>query len=126
MSTAGWPLRLVEDPALSKAPAHVGDIWYDTEFVEGGPLRLSLRFHAAGRLPLMVRLPCGVDWCVDVCAWKDGRPYGDGWTVTGTAPLITVSPSINLPGIYHGFIAHGVLSADCEGRHFRTQGQGPC
>ncbi|MCL5265184.1 MAG: hypothetical protein M1343_08345 [Chloroflexi bacterium] len=41
-----------------------------------------------------------------------------GWTVTGEAPNITCSPSINAVGAYHGFLQNGVLSDDVEGRTY--------
>ncbi len=39
-------------------------------------------------------------------ATADGRP----WSVTGEPPNITVSPSINVVGIWHGWIRDGVIS----------------
>lgn len=44
--------------------------------------------------------------------------YGDGWVVTGEIPLITLSPSINIVGSYHGYIQNGIIQEDCEGRKF--------
>jgi hypothetical protein len=41
----------------------------------------------------------------------------NGWTVTGTFPKITVTPSIGSSG-YHGFIRDGYLEDDLEGRAF--------
>lgn len=40
----------------------------------------------------------------------------NGWTVTGEVPNITVSPSINAVGSYHGWLQNGILSDDLEGR----------
>jgi hypothetical protein len=76
------------------------------------------RDHLGKRPPLVVKLPDGSEFCVDSMAFKDGVPYGDGWKVTGAPPLITVSPSINIPGYYHGWITNGVISDDCERRRF--------
>lgn len=33
-------------------------------------------------------------------------------------PCTTVEPSINLHGIYHGFLQQGIITDDCEGRQF--------
>lgn len=44
---------------------------------------------------------------------------GRGWDVTGELPKITLSPSINQVGSYHGYIQDGVISEDCEGRPFK-------
>lgn len=44
---------------------------------------------------------------------KTPRGYYDGWTVTGSPPLITVHPSVDFDdeGVkhYHGFIQNGVI-----------------
>jgi hypothetical protein len=67
------------------------------------------------RPPIYVRLPGGSLWNVDARPAGD-RGYGDsGWTITGTAPRLTASPSIDT-GTYHGWLRDGVLSDDCEGR----------
>lgn len=48
---------------------------------------------------------CGGEW--------NPKGYYDGWTVTGTPPLITVSPSVDFDEEghkhYHGFIKDGVI-----------------
>jgi hypothetical protein len=71
------------------------------------------------RPPLVVRLPGPVDFCIDERAYKDGQHYGDGWTVTGEGSAMTLSPSINIGGIYHGWIRDGVITDDCEGRVYK-------
>lgn len=77
--------------------------------------------NAAKRRPLMVILPGRQLFLVDGKCWSNGSYYG-GWSVTGDAPRITVSPSINLVGSYHGWIADGCISDDCEGRRFTEDG----
>lgn len=59
-------------------------------------------------------------FCDDSGMSRRGEYYGDGWTVTGDLPRITVSPSINIVGSYHGWIQNGVISEDCEGRKFAS------
>lgn len=87
-----------EEMVLSKAPP--GAMW-DCPWLH----------HKVGPdgQSLTVRLPDGRDW------WVDGpSKNGSGWTRTGTAPAISVNPSIqtegnpNRPG-YHGFLTNGVL-----------------
>ena len=34
---------------------------------------------------------------------------GERWTVTGTPPNMTLTPSINVVGIWHGFLTNGEL-----------------
>jgi hypothetical protein len=59
-----------------------------------------------GKPAIMARLPDGNIWCSAHRA-DDGR----GWTVTGTAPDITVTPSIDdtIDGTWHGHIIGGVM-----------------
>lgn len=72
----------------------------------------------AHRLPVYIHTPGGW-WSPDEMAYSGDRGwYGNGWTVTGTFPLISVTPSINFPGRYHGWCTLGVLSDDLEGRVF--------
>ena len=60
-----------------------------------------------------IMLPGGVEWIVY-------GPSGDGrkWDVKGTPPEITVFPSINHVGVYHGNLKNGILGEDSEGRKF--------
>lgn len=73
------------------------------------------------RRPLFVVLPGNILWCVDGQCWSNGNHYG-GWTVSGDAPSITVQPSINIGGTYHGWMQDGVITDDCEGRKYDEQG----
>lgn len=87
--------------------------WYydpaapDPEERRGKPGILSVyywRDWADTRPPLMVVTPALREWCVDQKASN-----GEGWTVTGHAPRITCSPSIDVPG-YHGYLRDGEFS----------------
>lgn len=40
------------------------------------------------------------------------------WQVTGTLPNVSVTPSINMIDVYHGYITNGMLTDDCDGRKF--------
>lgn len=112
-----WPCRLIDAPMGRE----VGDMWFAPQMVETGfwhGYALSDEYKrdwAGKRPPIWVVLPSKTWFCVDSRTTDDG---GGGWTVTGDAPNITVSPSINAVGIYHGFLVSGVLSDDCEGRTF--------
>lgn len=59
---------------------------------------------------LVVLLPCRSFWHPD----RQDRT----WTRTGVPPNVTVTPSVNAVGRYHGWLRDGVLTEDCEGRVF--------
>lgn len=61
-----------------------------------------------------VKLPGGELFCSDYTDSDSRKP----WSITGEAPNVTVDPSINCVGTYHGWIRDGVISDDCEGRTF--------
>lgn len=84
--------------------------------------------HNAHRRPIFVILPGLALFCIDGQCHSDGVFYG-GWTVTGDAPALTLAPSINIGGTYHGFLQNGVISPDCEGREYDEAGnqkRAPC
>lgn len=111
-----WPCRMVKGPGRN-----VGDMWFAPEMVEQGHYHgyaLSNEYKRdwqGKRYPIWVVLPSGTHFCIDSQVTDDG---GRGWSVTGEAPNITVTPSINAVGIYHGFLVNGVLSEDVDGRTF--------
>lgn len=128
-----WQCRLV-DRETQRAKGEClrpGDMWFAPAMLQHEfslKFGLSAEYHRdwfGKRPPIFVMLPCGSWFCVDGAAHEDGSPtlpvHGQGWTVTGEAPRITVSPSINAVGRYHGWLLDGVLSDDCEGRAFPTQ-----
>ena len=113
----------------AKENTEIGDAWYIPEVqIKTGKdgrrywygHRLSLDYeqnNRGQRQPIAVVLPSkfgGARFCVD----SDSTGGGPGWQVSGELPNLTVSPSINLGGIYHGWIQSGVISDDCEGRKF--------
>lgn len=124
-----WTCRVYESPDAARA-AHgvipVGAMWPAPWLLDPADdwiaTYLSPKYRAdwmAVRPPFVVKLPDGSEFCVDSRATdSEGNLKGDGWTVTGTPPLITVSPSINIVGRYHGLIQNGVITDDCEGRTF--------
>ncbi len=111
-------------PAGSCFEAALGDHW-------GQPYRISRQYreqHQATRGVYVVKLPGSAhQWFSPDWAYgrPDGNPARDGWTVTGTLPLISASPSVNLHGEggWHGWIGvngtpPGALSCDLDGRPY--------
>lgn len=88
---------------------------------------LTPQFEQAGRRPIMVVLPCGYHFCIDSAYWSnaDTNPHRLGWDVRIDAPpvegerlLVTLAPSVNVVGCYHGWIRNGEITGDVEGRTF--------
>lgn len=80
------------------------------------------RDHFPRRGPIMVMLPgrttsgevTSWPFCVDSKARDENGWKANGWTVTGEIPNLTVSPSINAKGVYHGWLQGGVISDGLE------------
>lgn len=82
-----------EEVTLREAP--VGAMWDAFWLPWKGPDGRSL----------VVMTPAG-EWTID------GPSEGGGhWTRTGEPPKVTVQPSINFPGKFHGWLTAGVLTA---------------
>lgn len=62
---------------------------------------------------IVVQLPSGTGFPADAPSTDGAR-----WTRTGTPPQITLHPSINEVGRYHGNLIGGVLSRCVEGNQF--------
>ena len=104
-----------------------GDMWFVPKMVEGDHAQFYFDHYLSNqykkdwlgkRLPIMVCLPNGQHTCLD-CFYSDAKD-GNGWTITGEPPSITVMPSINCMGTngYHGWLKDGILSDDLEGRSY--------
>jgi len=62
---------------------------------------------------LVVQLPSGTAFPIDAPSHD-----GERWTRTGTPPNVSVTPSINEVGRYHGNLTDGVLTQCVEGNRF--------
>lgn len=95
---APWPFHLVK-------PHKLGDRYYQ---------------HNLWRKPIVMLMPGRIWFCLDGKAVDEGIYYGEGWSVVGdpTTGSLTVHPSININGSYHGWLRQNQLSPDCEGRKY--------
>lgn len=110
-----WPLRII-DPEYGESGWPIGGCWYASASGIGHrPLSPEYqRDHVGKRPPIVVVLPernaagevFGWPFSPDECTTDSDH----GWVVTGELPNISVSPSINAVGAYHGFITDGVLT----------------
>lgn len=128
-----WQCRMIDKPKEFD-DLQIGDMFYMDVLEDGNPYKwpdywssrkkLSEYYfqNNAHRRPIGVILPGHIMFVVDGKCWNEHGTYG-GWTVTGEAPLITVSPSINVAGAYHGFLQNGVISDDVEGRLYDAHGR---
>src|SRR6185436_19711891 len=109
-----YPCRLIVLTDSEKQQGYpnksdVGDMWEDPS-EDRLDLSPYYKQNNAKRKPLIVCLPTRVWFCVDGMAYKYPLGYhGNGWQVTGVAPLITVRPSIDICGRWHGWLEEGVL-----------------
>lgn len=115
-----WPIRMRDEPrdANEEMAARVGDMWYE-DSTDPGYLAAVRHLAYLGKRPLIVVLPGLVRFPVYGPATTTGTP----WAVEGEPPLLTLTPSINVAGVYHGFIQNGVITDDCEGRKFNEDGR---
>ena len=123
-----WQCRLLdappklEDGYLDWQKLEVGDMFYIDRPEEAlREMHISEYYwanNAAKRKPIAVILPGKHYFCVDQMCYSGTGGYSGGWTVTGDAPKITVHPSINYVGSYHGYLTDGVITDDVEGRSF--------
>jgi hypothetical protein len=125
-----WPCVLYPSRDAARAAGGgrvpVGAMWpMDAEDFDAWAERERNQYLARGlnRPPHFVKLPDGSEFCIDSRAWTPDRGYyGEGWNPVGEPPLVTLSPSINVQGRYHGYIQNGVITDDCEGRTFPEAG----
>jgi hypothetical protein len=140
-----WKCRLIEyTKASSGQTLQVGDMfffnpppdykdkdedgWYwPGHFCQPHQLSDYYKQYNAGRPPLFVYLPGRTLFCIDGACWGMGADnkleYHGGWQVSGDAPNITMTPSINIVGSYHGYLQNGVITDDCEGRKYDENGR---
>lgn len=85
----------------------VGDAFYDDSY----PRSLISEKHK-GKRPIIVILPPNVYFCIYSKPRKNGIGYEPGWEVSGEPESITLAPSVNIEGIWHGFIRNGAFTPD--------------
>lgn len=132
---SGWPITFRgEQPAAAKP----GDAYFvRADFVKeredgvtvacGHALSRAFDGVKGQRRPIAVVLPTGYHLIVDTAFWSshNPNPQREGWRVHLAAPPVagerlhlTLDPSVNIVGSYHGWIRAGVISPDVEGRRF--------
>jgi hypothetical protein len=116
--------------SLYNGDLKVGDMFYAPTNEEdwGHTIRFEMKHlgefyyqNNVHRRPLFVILPGPAWFSIDGQA-RNAGVFHDAWTVAGEAPNITVTPSINLNGTYHGFLQNGIISDDVEGRKYDEEG----
>lgn len=109
-STGEARISRIVDRATGERPVP-GDMYFHPWCLEHSRDALSAYYfaHNADRPPLCVVLPTGMHFIIDGAFFDREKGYHGGWTVTGTPPAITVSPSINVVGHWHGWLEHGEM-----------------
>jgi len=126
------PLRLIDPPPYQDPPVlrdgrlwcrvyDDGDCWPATRGEDGrwyayadGPedLRhpLTIAPEHADATPVLVALPGDSrPHCLHAPTLGSGGWGPSGWQVSGELPRLTVSPSIHVVGVWHGWLRDGVL-----------------
>ncbi len=73
---------------------------------------------------LVVKMPDNSTWNIDrgrKANERGGVHTWPGWNRKGEPPNITVEPSVNDVGRYHGYLRDGYLTSDIEGRKFEGE-----
>ena len=107
----------------------IGDMWPDKDRIGSSYISNKYLENCINiRPPLVVVLPSSYNkngdiFLIDRAATDD--PNKKGWDiiiigqlVDGETPNISVYPSINCVGSYHGYIKNGIITDDCEGRNY--------
>lgn len=109
--------------------ACVGDVWDAPDWAGSNIISERYKHETVhDRPPLMCLLPSKYDprgdrFLLDRVAGDNGRRKG--WDITivgdlvpGETPDITLHPSVNCEGSWHGYIRNGEITDDCEGRTY--------
>jgi hypothetical protein len=106
----GVKTRYLVDEKTGERPV-VGDMWYDVELpLDSDQLSDYYQQHNRHlRPPLRVVLPGGMHFLVDSKFVTARRGAWGGWMVHGNPPRITMAPSIDIGGTWHGWLQDGVL-----------------
>jgi len=111
------------DVATGKAPVP-GDMFFAPWKLQQGGIREELTdqywaLPEPRRAPLIVVVPARhgdrltACWhCIDSKCYNKEQGYHGGWKVSGEAPLITVQPSIDIKGWWHGNLTNGELQPE--------------
>jgi len=120
-----------------RRPEHpkIGDAWFmrldDQEdnaalYTGLGIRRLSKKYDPTKRSPIVLMMPGYDPFCVDwMPVSKDVFGEDGGWDVSISGDIVndhplclTLEPSVNVGGIYHGYVRNGIIGDDVEGRKF--------
>lgn len=104
----------------------VGDMWPAPDWAMSNIISENYRALKGARPPLMMLLPSknckeGDRFLVDRKAFGTEAGWKvviNGQLIPGQKPNITISPSVNCEGSYHGHIKNGVITDDVEGREY--------
>lgn len=119
-----WPIVLYDTREEARVAGHgqvrPGAMWPAPWVLARDSQCLSPHYWALPeprRVPLVVKLPDLTEFVIDGVYWNPEQGFhGDGWTVEGIPPQLTLAPSINIVGSYHGYIANGIIGDDVDGR----------
>jgi uncharacterized protein DUF6527 len=95
------------DAEFEASPPKVGDAFYDDDYLHD-----IISAAHVGKRAIIVILPGNVYFCIYSKQITDGVQHEPGWTVSGEPEALTLQPSVNVKGAWHGFISSGAFSPD--------------
>lgn len=99
------------------AALQIGDAWRPLDD-RAGNRWLEVAPKHAGKAALLVKLPCGTYFNVYGTGWDANGPTAFAWEVVGVPPALTLTPSVDVAGGWHGHIHGGIITADVSGKTF--------
>ena len=125
-------LVLADGREINQRSLFPGDMFYMPKGTtpEGWPWYLAKEGHLSDyysannshRQPLFLMLPGKHLFLVDGKCWNQQLGRYGGWHVRGEAPNISVFPSIDISGTYHGCLSNGILGDDIVHRKYDVNG----
>jgi len=113
-----WVCRLVDNPT-QEDKSTPGVVYFAPWARESGRLSVNYkRDWASKRAPICLVIPNYGPMLLDGSYYPELPNHpGEGWTITGDAPLLTAHPSLGIgqsektgKWVYHGWLKDGVLS----------------
>lgn len=109
-----WRIPFKYKPKMDKEQRDYIDIY--REFMSDEYLASGVDYE------LVICLPGKIHFRASHIATNNSGQH-QGWRIDGELPNITVHPSVDVEGYYHGWITDGVIGDDLGGRQYNDKGE---